>query len=116
MRPQRSVAIEPLVKLRKRLRAQGVDPELSLLVHLDKSGVAEDPQVSGGARTSDWQQRCQLTSRGGTLAQGIQDGSPARVRERLQDGVHRIFVTYWVRTCQVTHSGRESPPRLNHTE
>jgi hypothetical protein len=39
-RPQRSVVIEPRVKLRKRLRAQGVDPELSLLVHLDKSGVA----------------------------------------------------------------------------
>jgi len=93
LRPKRSIAIEPRVKLRKRLRAQAVDPELSLLVHLDKSGVAEDPQVSGGARTSDWQQCCQLTGRGGTLAQGIQDGSPARVREGLQDDVHPIFVT-----------------------
>jgi hypothetical protein len=93
LRPQRSVAIEPFVKLRKRLRAKRVDPELSLLVHLDKSGVAEDPQVSRGARTRDWQQRCQLTGCGGTLAQGIQDGSPARVRKRLQNGVHAAYVT-----------------------
>jgi hypothetical protein len=27
------------------LRTKGVDPELSPLVHLDKSGLAEDPQV-----------------------------------------------------------------------
>jgi len=53
-RPQRSVRIEPRIKLRKRFRAQAVDPELSLLLYLDKSGVAEDPEVPRGARTSDW--------------------------------------------------------------
>ena len=123
LRPQGSVAIEPLVKLGERPRAQAVDPELCLLVHLDESCVAEDPQVSRGTRTSDWQQRRELTRRSRTLAQGIQDGSPTRVGEGLQDGVHGGFVTCWVRNCQVTylppvdgrlredHAGHESPVR-----
>lgn len=79
MRPKHSVAIEPLVKLGERLRAQAIDPELGLLAHLDETGVAEDPKVARGTRTSDGQQSCELASGSRTLAEGIENGPPALV-------------------------------------
>jgi hypothetical protein len=67
-RPERSVAIEPRVELRKRLRAQAVDPEPTVLVYLDKTGVTEDPQVSRGARAGDRLGPAQLLARSGSRA------------------------------------------------
>jgi hypothetical protein len=79
MRPKDPVAIEPLVKLGERLRAQGVDPELGLLANLDETSVSEDTKVARRARTSNGQQRCKLARGSRANAEGIENGPPARV-------------------------------------
>lgn len=93
---------EPRIKLRQWLWAEGVDPELRLVMHLDKTGVAENAQVPRSTRASNWQQRSELTRRRGALTESFQHGSSTRIRKRLKEGVHVVFVPYWVRTCQVT--------------
>src|SRR5271157_5675656 len=103
LRPQSSVGVEPNVNLLQRLGAQDVNTELCLLAHLDESSVTQNPQVSRGSWTGDWQQRRQLTGGSRSLAQSVQHDSPAWIGERLENGVHRAVVTLWVRNCQGTY-------------
>src|SRR5918995_1121456 len=101
--PQRSVGAQPFVDFCERLGTQVVHPKLRFLAHVDEAGMTQDSQVSRDARTSDRQQCGQLTHGGGTVAERLQHGSPACVRQRLQHRIHGLYVSYWVRTRQVTY-------------
>lgn len=79
---------EPFVDLGERLRADAVHPKLRLVAYLNEAGLTQDPQVSRDTGAGDRQQCGQLTHGGGTVAEGVQYGSSARVRQRVQQNVH----------------------------
>ena len=90
--PQRPVAAKPLIYFCERCGAKTVDPPLRLLAGLDQPRFPQDSQVAGDARTSDRQQRRQLTRGRRAAGQRLQQRPSALVGDRPQDSFHATNV------------------------
>ena len=68
--------------------AKGVNPPLRLLVGLDQPRFPQNSQVTGDARTSDRQQRRQLTRGRRAAGQCLQQRPPVFVGDCPQNSFH----------------------------
>lgn len=100
--PQGPVRVQPFIDLGEWLGTKTVNPPLRLLANLNQPDLAQDPQVSGYPWASNRQQRRQLTGGRRTTNQGLQQRSPALVRQRPQNGFHGMTVPLWLRNRQGT--------------
>ena len=77
-----------MIHLCERRGAKTVDPPLRLLAGIDQPCFPQHSQVAGDARTSDRQQRRQLTRGGRAAGQRLQQRPPALVGDRPQNSFH----------------------------
>src|SRR5213595_1876410 len=103
--PQRPVAAKPLIYFCERCGTKTVDPPLRLLAGLDQPRLPQHSQVAGDARTSDRQQRRQLTRGRRAAGQLLQQRPPALVVDRPQNSFHATNVPRRLRNCQGTYVG-----------
>ena len=102
--PQCAVPSEPLIQLLERLGADGVHPELRVVLHFNESGLAQHPKVAGDTRAGDRQLLGEFRHCGGTAAQLREHRAAMVVREGEEYGIHRFNVPEWVRNMQGTYA------------
>lgn len=86
--PPGSITLEPVVKLRKRLRPQAVNAPLSLPLHLDEPRLSQDTQMARDAGPRDRQRLRELTDPRRSIPQHLEDRAPTLIRQRVQHLIH----------------------------
>jgi hypothetical protein len=92
--PEPAVGSKPFVELRERLRADPVQPALSLRARFDEAGLLQDTKVLRHRRLADWKALHELADRPLAVAEQIEDREPARLGQDLKRGkfAHRAKI------------------------
>jgi len=88
--PHLPVRLEPGVQLDQRLWPQAIEPTLPVDTHLDQTGLAQDPQMLGHQRLAAAELLDERTHRCLTLAQSVEDATPARFGKRVENIRHEM--------------------------
>lgn len=80
-----SVGLQPLVELSERLRAQAVEPPLSVAPDRYQASLSQHPQVPGNARLVHPHTLNEVANRPLTATDRIQDAAAGRLGDRLED-------------------------------